>query len=195
MLTPVRRSQQEDAMAEDREASIRATAATDHPHRVTATLYDGAGGDRSLDIAELGVTDLPDSSLVWIDVDLAGDRGPVEDALERAGLPPGAIMRFMRPAGRARDSSVGRDLRVETITLRTNAGEEGASVICIVGESLVVTVHDGPIALIDHLRRTEGGRDLGFGHAPSILAALLARQIEEPRTRLVGDVGRHGVLT
>jgi Mg2+ and Co2+ transporter CorA len=141
-------------------------------------MFDGAGRDRVVDPDDLEAHDLPSDCLLWIDVDLAGDTGRVEQTLERAGLASSAIAQVLRPGGRARVEDVGPHLHVEVMAVSAAPTTGGTSVMCVVGENLVVTAHRGPVEFLDDFRRSSaGGSELGALDAPSFLATLLIWQV------------------
>jgi magnesium transporter len=145
---------------------------------IRARLYDARGDDRDVDIGEIEPGKIDDKSLLWIDVD--GHDAAEIDAVARAvALEP----RLHRNLAATRHEP--RVIRLPdrvgiVLTAIDRAGPEGEESLVrreldvVVGQNLVITVHDGPLAAMREFgEQVRGESELGLLDSGAFMAGLV----------------------
>jgi magnesium transporter len=114
------------------------------------------------------------SSIIWIDLDRPPD-GQAEELAEALGLTPETRDRLADGSERPQLSDHAEYLHVSALAPARNDGETAlVKVDCLVARSWVVTVHEGPIAVLDDFReRASGSGETGRLEGLQLLANLL----------------------
>jgi len=145
---------------------------------VRARLYDARGDDRDVDIAEIEPGKIDDKSLLWIDVD--GHDADEIDAVARAVALEPRLHRNLA-ATRHQPRVIRLPDRVGIVlTAIDRAGPEGEESLVrreldvVVGQNLVITVHDGPLAAMREFgEQVRGESELGLLDSGAFMAGLV----------------------
>ena len=150
---------------------------------VQAILFDADGDDCSLDEGEIDLSTLSARRLLWIDIqdDDEHDAAPVLARLiPRLQLDAGAdVLNDLN--GRPRLHNFGDWFLVQVIAVEHEGGlrfgGRGLAIIC--GRNFVLTLHRGPLEILDQLRDREHAETrIGTLSAESFTASLLDWQVD-----------------
>ncbi|MES2859006.1 MAG: CorA family divalent cation transporter [Pseudomonadota bacterium] len=138
-----------------------------------ARLFNAAGQDSVLQLADLAPPSQDDQTLVW--VDLAGAaRGQLPQVLQSLQL--GELAGWDSGTNPALGQQGGLFwLRVVPVTEESSHEDVRGTVLTLIASrNVVVSLHDGPLSFIEELRaREEGGSMVGALSAESFVASLL----------------------
>ena len=142
-----------------------------------ATLFDAEGHDRIVAFSTETATDLTDDQLLWVDADRAEATDVLEILRDPLDLTSEDIERISATTGRARLVRTSQHLHLTLHTLEPIDGsDEPASreLDIIVGQDLVVTIHDGPIASVERYTASLTGETrLGAASAADLLSSIV----------------------
>lgn len=152
--------------------------------RLRAMLFDADGDDRPLAEDEIARVELGERQLLWIDVeeDAPGGADTLLGALVRTLALGGGAMAILRERGDAvRLQNVGDWFLAQVVAVehegRLRFGGRGLSILC--GPNFVVSLHQGPLELIEQLRdRERADTRIGTLSAESFSASLLDWVVE-----------------
>jgi len=156
----------------------------DAPARMRAMLFDADGGDRPLAEDEVARVELSERRLLWIDLEEAEPGGAdalLSSLVDTLGLGAGA-MELLRERGDAvRLQNVGDWFLAQVVAVehegRLRFGGRGLAILC--GPNFVVSLHRGPLELIEQLRdRERADTRIGALSAESFTASLLDWAVE-----------------
>lgn len=157
----------------------------EHPHaRMRAVLFDADGDDRPLAPEEISRARLGDRQLLWIDIeeDQAGGADVLLATLvESLGLGDDALEILREQGEPVRLQNVGDWFLAQVVAVE-HAGQlrfcgRGLAILC--GPSFVVSLHRGPLELIEQLRdRERADTRIGTLGAESFSASLLDWVVE-----------------
>jgi Mg2+ and Co2+ transporter CorA len=141
---------------------------------IKAFLYDATGTDREVKLDAELVNSLHDRQLLWVDV------GQFTEAEIRSigalfSLSRESVSALLRPGRRPRLDNYGAYFQLNVETIQEADGKYSVIELnFIMGENLIVTVHQDDVAFLASFdRRIKGDSELGELDAPSFLAALL----------------------
>jgi Mg2+ and Co2+ transporter CorA len=143
---------------------------------VRAFLYDAEAEDRRVDVDGIGVRELNERQLLWIDVRDHEHLGTVAASL---GIAPDTVARIVRGSRRA-EILFHTDYFHITIVIaeRTELGYDAATFDCIAGENWILTAHDQPVDFLERFdERIRGDTQLGRLDAPGLVATFLHEHI------------------
>lgn len=147
--------------------------------KVRAFLFDVEGSDRLVDFDAISVEGLGERQLLWVDVEDqdAGDSRQVISCLVRQlQLGPDAEEVLLALDGRTELTSFGDWFLAQAVAVEHEGGlrfkGRGLAIVC--GQNLVVSLHRGPLLLLEELRNRErADTRLGTLSAESFTASLL----------------------
>ena len=138
----------------------------------TALLFERDSVDEIEDWTE-GVPSLGRSSVLWIDLERP-DEAEVERLIELLDLDRATATCLSEEPEEPCLFDRGDYLEVTARAPADDGGRELTAVRCLVAERWVVTVHDGPVEVLDTFRaRASGSGDTGRLEGPEFLANLL----------------------
>jgi magnesium transporter len=140
----------------------------------TALLFDRDRVDEVDDWPDR-VETLGRSSILWIDVDQP-DEHKARELTEAFALSPTSEQRLARKeAGRPQVSDFESYVHVTAVApSRSDHKTELVTIDCLLADRWIVTVHNGPVAVLDDFReRASGSGDTGRLHGLEFLAAVL----------------------
>jgi Mg2+ and Co2+ transporter CorA len=151
--------------------------------RLRAVLFDADHDDRAIDEAAIDCNALSDRQLLWIDVD--DDAGQLDDdtlqrLVQRLGLGDGAIAALRALNGHARLQNFGEWFLAQATVVEHEGGLKfkGRGLAIVAGRNFVLTLHRGPLSLLEELRaREHADTHLGVLSAESFTASLLDWQL------------------
>jgi Mg2+ and Co2+ transporter CorA len=156
----------------------------DAPATLRALLFDADGDDCRIDEDAIDLSKLGERQLLWIDLqdNAAGDAAPIlERLVGKLGLEEGRTA-LARPSGRPRLLNFGDWFLVEVIAVEKNGshlafGGRGLTLVC--GDGFVLSLHRGPVEILDQLYAREHGETrIGTLRPESFTASLLDWQVE-----------------
>jgi Mg2+ and Co2+ transporter CorA len=146
---------------------------------VRALLFDADGDDRALEPAQIDGTRVGERQLLWVDVeddDAGGADALLPDLVQRLGLGEDALAILRERGSTTRLQNVGDWFLAQVVAVEHEGQLRfGGRVLAIVcGANFVVSLHRGPLALIDQLRdRERADTRIGTLSAESFAASLL----------------------
>jgi magnesium transporter len=151
--------------------------------RLRVVLFDADHDDRAIDETAIDCDALSDRQLLWIDVEQDAERVD-DDALQRLvqrlGLGHGAAAALHTLNGHARLQNFGEWFLAQA-TVVEHEGRlkfNGRGLAIMAGRNVVLTLHRGPLAVLEELRKREhADTHLGVLSAESFTASLLDRQL------------------
>lgn len=156
---------------------------SDAPVKLRALLFDAKGGDRRIDEDEIDLASMSESQLLWIDLqdNKDGDAAPVlERLLDRLGL-EGANGELRQLGGKPRLRNYGDWFLVEVAAVECSKhlSFHGRGLALVCGENFVLSLHRGPLEILDELYERERGETrIGTLGAESFAASLLDWQVD-----------------
>lgn len=147
---------------------------------IRARLYDDDGLDHEVALRADQATTLKDRQLLWIDLDTR-DRTELGTVASAVGIDERLVARLANETGRA-DLIQYRDhihLTIEAMDLPSGSGGSGSQPVrqeidVVAGRNWVVTVHEGPAAVLARLdQATDGDTRLGALDAAGFLASIV----------------------
>lgn len=147
-------------------------------------LFDAEGNDRGIEASAIAPSNLGERQLLWIDVeddDAHGAMPLLEQLAGSLGLGDGAVPMFRDLNGAARLQNVGEWFLAEVVAVE-HQGQlrfSGRPLAIVCGDNFVVSVHRGPLDLIEQLRDRERAETrIGSLSAESFAASLLDWVVE-----------------
>ena len=146
-------------------------------------LFDADHDDRVIDEAVIDCAALSDRQLLWIDVEQQGeqiDDAALQHLVERLGLGDDALPALRALNGHGRLQNFGDWFLAQAIVVEHEGGLKfnGRGLAIVAGRNFVLTLHRGPLAVLDELRtREHADTHLGVLSAESFTASLLDRQL------------------
>ncbi|MDQ2701648.1 MAG: CorA family divalent cation transporter [Pseudomonadota bacterium] len=151
--------------------------------QLRALLFDADGGDRRIKEDAIELSSLSESQLLWIDLEdnKAGDAAPIlERLLERLEL-DGADGELAQLGGKPRLRNYGDWFVVEVAAVECgkHLAFHGRGLALVCGENFVLSLHRGPLEILDELYERERGETrIGTLDAESFAASLLDWQVD-----------------
>ena len=152
--------------------------------RMQATLFDAEGNDRGIDPCAISPSRLGERQLLWVDVEDDDDHGAMpllEQLADSLGLGDAALPMFRDLNGAARLQNVGEWFLAEAVAVE-RGGQlrfDGRALAIVCGDNFVVSVHRGPLEMIEQLRERERAETrIGSLSAESFAASLLDWVVE-----------------
>ncbi len=170
--------------SEHRTAAATAEDEPAPPALLRAVLFDADGEDREIAEEAIDPRGLSDRELLWIDVEEAegGHADPAVARLgQRLGLGARAPAALRGLNGHARLQNFGDWFLAQAIVVEKAGALKfgGRGLAIVAGRNFVLTLHRGPLAILDQLRaREHADTGLGVLSAESFTASLLDRQLE-----------------
>ena len=152
--------------------------------RMRAVLFDADGDDRALAEGDIARVELSERRLLWIDLDEDDSEGAdalLSSLVAALGLGDGA-MALLRERGEAvRLQNVGDWFLAQVVAVEHEGqlrfGGRGLAILC--GPNFVVSLHRGPLEMIEQLRNRErADTRIGTLSAESFSASLLDWVVE-----------------
>ena len=153
------------------------------PVNLRALLFDAEGGDRRIDEDEIDLASMSESQLLWIDLqdNKNGEAAPIlERLLDRLGL-EGADGELGQLGGKPRLRNYGEWFLVEVAAVECSKrlAFHGRGLALVCGENFVLSLHRGPLEILDELYDRERGETrIGTLNAESFAASLLDWQVD-----------------
>jgi Mg2+ and Co2+ transporter CorA len=162
----------------------RAPDASQPRARMQAMLFDADGGDRAVELGEIDPAALNERRLLWVDVedDDSGGAMPLLAQLVRLlDLGDAAMPMFHELNGASRLHNVGAWFLAQDVAVEHEGhlrfGGRPLAIVC--GDNFVVSLHRGPLDLIEQLRSRERAESrIGSLSAESFAASLLDWVVE-----------------
>lgn len=151
--------------------------------KLRAFLFDADAGDRRIDEDAIDLSLLGEHQLLWIDVqdDEHGGATPILEKLcDRLGI-DGASAELEQLAGKPRLRNYGGWFLVEVSAVECDGhlGFKGRALVLICGPNFVLSLHRGPLEILDELYERERGETrIGTLHAQSFTVSLLDWQVD-----------------
>ncbi|PYE54632.1 magnesium transporter CorA family protein [Deinococcus yavapaiensis] len=141
---------------------------------IRVTLFDAEGRDRDLNLADMNVSRLGESHLLWIDVEGRAE-GEVRAVAERLGLPREVTEDLLDEVEEPHLHLYSDFFTLDVRTLEERGGKlENVEIDFVAGRNFVLTVHPCPVAFLQAFREQQrGDTDLGALSSSAFLAALL----------------------
>lgn len=154
------------------------------PARMQATLFDADADDREVDPCAVDPARLSDRQLLWVDVqddDTHAAEAMLEELVGSLGLGDGAMAMFRSLNGAAKLQNVGEWFLAQVVAVEHQGqlrfGGRPLAIVC--GDNFVVSLHRGPLELIDQLRdRERADTRIGTLSAERFAASLLDWVVE-----------------
>jgi len=171
-------------MPASKPTSSTASDAAKPTARMQAMLFDAEGNDRGIDPCAISPSRLGERQLLWIDVEDDDGHGAMpllEQLADSLGLGDGAVPMFRDLNGAARLQNVGEWFLAEVVAVE-HQGQlrfNGRPLAIVCGDNFVVSVHRGPLDLIEQLRDRERAETrIGNLSAETFAASLLDWVVE-----------------
>ena len=157
-----------------------------------ATLFDADGEDREVDPCAVDPATLSDRQLLWVDVQDDGAHGAapmLEQLIQSLGLGAGATAMFGDLNGSARLQNVGEWFLAQVVAVEHQGQLRfvGRPLAVVCGDTFVVSLHRGPLELIDQLRARERADTRIGSLSAERFAASLLDWVVESYLRAVSD--------
>ena len=151
--------------------------------KLRALLFDADAGDRRIDEDAIDLSSLGEHQLLWIDVqddDHDGSVAILQRLCARLGI-DGASAELEQLRGRPRLRNYGEWFLVEVSAVECDGhlGFKGRALALVCGPNFVLSLHRGPLEILDALYERERGETrIGTLHAQSFAVSLLDWQVE-----------------
>jgi magnesium transporter len=160
----------------DRVAPLERAAMDQRARGLRVFLYDSEGEDRQLALDEVGVDQIRDDQLLWIDI---SDLELVESVAQKLGLTAHSVARIASERNRPELFFHDSYLHLVAIFAKPKPLDYEPSVLdCLVGENWVLTAHHGPADVFERFdERIRRDSPLGRLDAPALLATFLHEHV------------------
>ena len=143
---------------------------------IHAWLYDSSGNDTETEVDAIGTSHLTDDQLLWLDL-ASTSRASIATIVSKLSVPQVTVDRLLMPDAPLRLDNYGEffSLSVMAIVNEAKAAKpiQSTRVIFLVGNSWLVSIHDGPVQFITGFRAQDKG-DTNIGQlSPALLLSAL----------------------
>jgi magnesium transporter len=141
-------------------------------------LYDAAGEDKRIDLADIRIDELDDRQLLWIDV---SSLDQVEALSAHLGIAAETVARMTRTSKRAELIFHTDYFHVSAVVAdRTDLGYEPLPLDCLAGANWVLTIHERRVEFLERFdERIRGDSQLGRLDSPGLVATFLQEHVAD----------------